>query len=548
MIAIYARVSTGQQVSEGTSLDIQVELCTQKAITLAADNPLIKIYREEGFSGEDISRPALDELRSDIESSSITHLVCTHPDRLSRDLTDKLVICKEFERYGVKLVFVDGEYQNTPEGQLFFNIASVIAQYELAQIQKRTTRGRIKAVKDHQKIMPMRSAPYGYDLVKGSLKINQSEAYFVGRIYTWYVYERISMRAIGERLYKMGATPKRGESSNWNASSIRRVLTSEIYIGKYYYNRRKVKKKPGEKTDTGKARKSYTYRDPSEWIVVDVPAIVDKEIYDLAQQVKKKNKKILGRNVKREYLLKSMIRCGHCGRLWQAATYSGRQKTTRPALYPCYKCPGKLPAKYGDGVQKCQAPRTVRADLLDRYVWNIITDILLNPETFTDDLKSGTPDTSVIEKAIETMARQVDHKEKEKTKIKTLYLKDLINEEEMTSELRKLNKEQLEVRKEINKYRRRLENMKDAQSPYKLLLTAAAVCTAVENDKRGDPLIPFSDKRMIAEMLINEIEFKFYGHLVSLTYTGAINQMLKDKHTKKMSTQDIGLSLQCQKI
>lgn len=548
MIAIYARVSTGQQVSEGTSLDIQVDLCTLKAATLTADNPLIKIYREEGFSGEDISRPALDELRNDLESCSITHLICTHPDRLSRDLTDKLVICKEFERYGVQLIFVDSEYQNTPEGQLFFNIASVIAQYELAQIQKRTTRGRIKAVKDHQKIMPMRSPPYGYDLVKGSLKINQSEAYFVISIYNWYVYERISMRAIGERLYKMGAAPKRGESRNWSASSIRRVLTSEIYIGKYYYNRRKVKKKPGEKTAAGKARKSYTYRDPSEWITVDVPALIDKELYNLAQEIKQKNMKILGRNVKQEYLLKSMIRCGHCGRLWQAATYSGRHKTTRPALYPCYKCPGKLPAKYGDGIQKCQSSRTIRADLIDRYVWNIITDILLDPETFTDDLKNSTPDTSAIEKALEIMVKQAEQKEKQKTKIKTMYLKDLVNEEEMTADLQKLEKEQVAINKEINKCQKLLESKKDAQSPDKLLRTKAAVYQAVENDKRGDPLIPFRDKRMITEILIKEINLKFNDNLMNLTYTGAINQMLKDKHTEKVSTLNPGLSLQCQEI
>ncbi|GFZ83030.1 hypothetical protein GCM10008018_31220 [Paenibacillus marchantiophytorum] len=52
------------------------------------------------------------------------------------------------------MLFVDTEYSSTPEGQLFFNLMSVIAQYELALIKKRTVRGRLKAVERDKKIMP----------------------------------------------------------------------------------------------------------------------------------------------------------------------------------------------------------------------------------------------------------------------------------------------------------------------------------------------------------------------------------------------------------
>lgn len=49
----------------------------------------------------------------------------------------------------VQLIFVDTEYKNTPEGQLFFNLISVIAQYELSLIKKRTVRGRLKGQEDY---------------------------------------------------------------------------------------------------------------------------------------------------------------------------------------------------------------------------------------------------------------------------------------------------------------------------------------------------------------------------------------------------------------
>ncbi|WP_244863142.1 recombinase family protein [Paenibacillus cisolokensis] len=77
-------------------------------------------------------------------------------------------------------------------------------------------------------------------------------------MYHWYVYDHYTFREIGERLYSLGAVPKRGESRNWSASSIRRVLTSEVYIGKFYYNRRETRKIRGEKTKNGTPKKTIS--------------------------------------------------------------------------------------------------------------------------------------------------------------------------------------------------------------------------------------------------------------------------------------------------
>ncbi|WP_164988991.1 recombinase family protein [Fictibacillus sp. S7] len=49
-------------------------------------------------------------------------------------------------------------------------------------------------------------------------------------------------KKIGDMLYEKGIIPKRKESKNFGASSIFRILTSEIYIGLYVYNKRKGKK------------------------------------------------------------------------------------------------------------------------------------------------------------------------------------------------------------------------------------------------------------------------------------------------------------------
>src|SRR4051794_3432729 len=111
MIAIYVRVSTINQVNEGYSLDLQVELCKKKAFELGYKEHQIKVYREEGFSGEDIDiRPSMTQMREDVANGLITRVIVTHPDRLSRDMTDKLIVCRELEKNGAELSFTDTEF------------------------------------------------------------------------------------------------------------------------------------------------------------------------------------------------------------------------------------------------------------------------------------------------------------------------------------------------------------------------------------------------------------------------------------------------------
>lgn len=131
----------------------------------------------------------------------------------------------------------------------------MIAQYELSLIKKRTVRGRLKAAEKDNKAMPMRIPPYGYNWIDGKLEINEHEAVFVKLIYQWYAYDRLTLKEIGTQLVELGARPKRTESKTWSASSIQNILKSDVYIGKFYYNRRSTQKVKGERTPKGAPKK-----------------------------------------------------------------------------------------------------------------------------------------------------------------------------------------------------------------------------------------------------------------------------------------------------
>lgn len=517
--ALYSRVSTGLQVSDGTSLDVQVDLCLKKALELEIPSNEVIIYREEGVSGEELERPELNKLRIEVAAGRVSRVIVTHPDRLSRDLTDKLYICRELEIQNVKLIFVDTEYQQTAEGMLFFNLMSVIAQYELSLIKKRTIRGRLRAVEKDKKIMPMRSAPFGYNLVDQKLVINEAEAEIVRKIYEWYAVENLTLRQIGERLVSMGVAPKRGESMDWNASSIVRILTSEIYIGKYYYNRRKSKRLKGQRTKTGTPKKTYNYRDTSEWLLVEIPPIVPLAMFELAQQQKIKNKTV-GGNVKYEYLLKSKLKCACCGRTWDCTTYSGRadKVTGAKVKYTCYRCPNQNPRRYGAEVVKCPS-KTIRTELLDGYVWSLVMGVLSNPEEYYEQINenSGTI-LEDISGAADLLEKELSKKDKEIDKIKTLFRHGIIDEEEMLVEFKKVNQDKQLLEAEIRLYREQISKFnKDQISAQKMTEMRSTIDQFINS---GGNSLTVDEKRHVLDLLIDSVIVNYQNENITLTVLG----------------------------
>jgi site-specific DNA recombinase len=82
-IAIYARVSTEQQVQQAT-IESQVTALKER---VAADGHVLlpqDIYLDEGFSGSSLLRPALERLRDRIADGVIDRLYVHSPDRLAR--------------------------------------------------------------------------------------------------------------------------------------------------------------------------------------------------------------------------------------------------------------------------------------------------------------------------------------------------------------------------------------------------------------------------------------------------------------------------------
>ena len=105
--AIYAR-SAAQPREGDRSLDIQVESCLDKARAAGFAVPPELIFQEV-WSGIDLERPALTQLRNLARSAKLQVLYVVSADRLFRGFGGLFEIIEEFEGYGVRVEFVHGE-------------------------------------------------------------------------------------------------------------------------------------------------------------------------------------------------------------------------------------------------------------------------------------------------------------------------------------------------------------------------------------------------------------------------------------------------------
>src|SRR5438128_12603154 len=101
-VSIYARVSTEEQ-REGQTIDSQVAELERYASE--KEWHLTKVYKDEGWSGSLLARPALDRLRDDASKGQFQIVLFNDVDRLARDVAHLGIIKRDIERSGVEVVF-----------------------------------------------------------------------------------------------------------------------------------------------------------------------------------------------------------------------------------------------------------------------------------------------------------------------------------------------------------------------------------------------------------------------------------------------------------
>ena len=225
--AIYSRVSSGSQVF-GYSLDEQIRLARERCNIMGWK--VRYIFREDGESAKTTDRPKFLAMMEKAKRRYFDVLVFWKLDRFCRSLLDVVNVEKQLKDYGVSLHSITEQIDTTTSvGRFNFrNIASA-AELERDMIIERTRMG-MRALAMANK-WPNRLPPLGFNKGKDDrLIINNEEADLIRKIFKRYIKLK-SMPQLAYKLNKKGIKTKRG--GKWTASTIKKILDNEIYIGIY---------------------------------------------------------------------------------------------------------------------------------------------------------------------------------------------------------------------------------------------------------------------------------------------------------------------------
>jgi site-specific DNA recombinase len=487
MVGIYARVSTEEQARSGFSLNDQIRECRRRAGT----DQVIE-YIDEGVSGEVLDRPALAKLRKDAKDGVIRKIVCLDPDRLSRKLMHQLLITDEFDRWGIQLVFVNGEYGKTPEGVLFYSMRGAIAEFEKAKINEQMSRGRREKARQGKVLRDFRIYGYNYDRTTQQLVVNEAEAEVVRLVFALFTKPNDKVQGINgiaKYLTERGVPTKRG-ADVWHRQVVRQMLSNRAYIGEFYQNRWDTEGMLGNKHKPPKERRTMRIRPQTEWIRLPCPAIVEPEVFEQAQQLLMESRRRWAGKSSHSYLLSGLVRCGDCGN-----TMTGRlAKRWKTAIY-----------RYSDrkstmGAKKPGCGRSISADELERQVWDAVLAWLRQPESIAETIGLQ------LDKDLSAEQREIARLEKEleKTKAGRKRLLNLLIENDLQQDLqaaiRELKQREKQLGSQLAELRKQADQAPQPQDLHRFWREAVCYYLQTAPDE-----LNFADKRELLRRVIREI-------------------------------------------
>ena len=214
LAAIYVRVSTTEQATQGFSLDAQQEALENYAKALGYE--VLKIYRDEGKSAKDLKRPEMIKMLADAEAHKFQAIFIYKLDRFSRSLKDLILTIDKLKELGIDFVSLQDKMETTSaSGKLMFHVVSAFAEFERNIIGDRTKFGMERKAKEGGFIT---KAPRGYKL-KDKMLIPDDNSDQIREIYQEFLDFPISLTQLAK---KNGMT----------TAGIKKLLQNTTYRGK----------------------------------------------------------------------------------------------------------------------------------------------------------------------------------------------------------------------------------------------------------------------------------------------------------------------------
>lgn len=311
-VGVYVRLSNEDaRAGESVSIENQKLMLTKHVKEMGWE--LVEIYQDDGFSGTNQNRPALQRMLRDVKQKRINTVLIKDLSRLGRNYLEVGNLAEiTLPEYGCELVSLNERIDDMMFIRNWFN----------EQHSKETSK-KVKAVKkifaENGKFMGT-YAPYGFrknPQNKHQLIIDENTAPIVRQIYELRVQGN-GFRAIATNLNESGIMPPRDyyyEGKNrdnplkvnhlWNEQTLKIILRNEVYIGNIVqakigtvsYKNHKIIKKPKE-----------------EWIRAENmhEPIISRELWERVQEIDRKKYKPRNKSKGSPSIFTGLVYCADC--------------------------------------------------------------------------------------------------------------------------------------------------------------------------------------------------------------------------------------------
>lgn len=370
LVALYVRVSTMEQATEGYSIGEQTERITKYCEAMGWK--VYKVYTDAGYSGGDVQRPALKQMIKDVKSGKVNKVLVYKLDRLSRSQKDTLHLIEDvFLKNNTDFVSMSENFDtSTSFGRAMIGILAVFAQLEREQIKERMTMGKDARAK-LGKFHGSNKVPIGYNYFDGELVQNDYEKMQIQKAFE-LVLMGLSYYQIANELNSYGYSHRYGE---WNDLSVRRVLGQKTYCGYIFHK--------------------------GEWYKGTHNAYVSEEDFEAVQRIieerKRRHTECNHRSGLATSYLGGLLECKHCTAKYGKSYRDYKKKDgtiTRSSKYTCHSRSKRN--KHLIKNPDCKNKIWIMEDL-DQIILNEIKKLSFDPQYF-DQIKESTikDDNTVI--------------------------------------------------------------------------------------------------------------------------------------------------------
>lgn len=309
----YERVSTLHD-EQSESMENQRQLCESYLRRHPEIELAEPIYTfSERLSGKSDERPKYQKMMQRLSKGDIDFVLVKDFKRMNRSQEVSAQLKNLAKKYEFKFILLaTGQIYdiNASENRMMYGFESLINEevvYRQSEYGRTAHRQKCEA-----KRLNANNVTFGYawDESLKDIAIDEWKAGIIRRLFELYVFRDYGVKELRKYLAENGLT--------YSTNTVNKWLQESAYIGTFHIN------KKGSELGVGAGQKTKRFTNPKdEWVAVERPdlAIVDKEIFDLAQRIREsrqhyfepaKNGVRQGR-FKGTHLFSAKIYCNECG-------------------------------------------------------------------------------------------------------------------------------------------------------------------------------------------------------------------------------------------